>query len=48
MKLFQAFLLSGGTNGRLTRGDALVEIEFFDGDSVDVSSQVRLEPPTLL
>lgn len=36
-KLFQAFLLSGGPNGRLAKGDALVELEFLpktlDGDN---------------
>ncbi|EEC44904.1 predicted protein [Phaeodactylum tricornutum CCAP 1055/1] len=28
VKLFQAFLLSGGSNGRIARGNALVELEF--------------------
>jgi hypothetical protein len=29
-KLFQAFLLSGGQNGRIARGDALVELDFIE------------------
>ena len=31
-KVFQAFLLSGGTGGRLSRGDALIEMDFDLGD----------------
>jgi hypothetical protein len=46
VKLYQAFVLSGGSNARLYRGDELIEMEFFgmeeDGD------RVFLEAPTLL
>ena len=34
-RVFQAFLLSGGTGGRLSRGDALIEIEFDFLDPID-------------
>jgi hypothetical protein len=34
-KVFQAFLLSGGKGGRLSVGDALVEIEFDMGECLD-------------
>jgi hypothetical protein len=47
VKLFQAFLLSGGPNGRLARGDELVELEFV-GDGPDEIDRAYLEPPTLL
>jgi hypothetical protein len=30
-KILHPFLLSGGSSGRLTKGDALVEIEFRRG-----------------
>ena len=33
-KVFQAFLLSGGTGGRLSRGDALIEMEFDLGEEI--------------
>lgn len=45
VKLYQAFLLSGGPNGRLSRGDELIEMEFMgmgDGD------HEFLEAPTSL
>ena len=49
MKFFQAFLLSGGPNGRLARGDELVELEFVEGKySEEVVDHAYLEPPTLL
>ena len=49
MKLFQAFLLSGGPNGRLARGDELVELEFIEGDCANEGvDHEYLEPPTLL
>eukprot|EP00980_Cylindrotheca_fusiformis_P007053 scaffold1481_cov137-Cylindrotheca_fusiformis.AAC.7 len=47
-KLFQAFLLSGGANGKLARGDEVFEMEFADGDSVDQSELRFLEVPTSL
>lgn len=31
MKLLHTFLLSGGSSGRLTKGDELIEIEFRRG-----------------
>lgn len=34
-KVFQAFLLSGGTGGRLSRGDAVIEMEFDLGEIED-------------
>jgi hypothetical protein len=48
VKLFQAFLLSGGANGRLARGDELVEMEFVEGEGVEDFDHDYLEPPTLL
>jgi len=33
-KVFQAFMLSGGTGGRLSRGDALIEMEFDVGEEI--------------
>ena len=29
--MFHTFLLSGGSNGRLTKGDELIEMEFYRG-----------------
>ena len=29
-KFLQAYLLSGGSNGRLARGDAMIEMDFID------------------
>jgi hypothetical protein len=48
VKLFQAFLLSGGFNGRLARGDELVEMEFIEGSGVEEIDIELLEPPTFL
>jgi hypothetical protein len=48
VKLFQAFLLSGGSNGRLARGDALVEMEFIEGSGAEEVDVELLEPPTFL
>jgi PH domain len=47
-KLFQAFLLTGGgRSGRLSRGDALIEMEFFFTSScVGISEEEVLIPPT--
>lgn len=45
MKLYQAFLLSGGANGRLWRGDELVEMEFVGSEDED---HEFLEAPTAL
>ena len=49
-KSFQAFLLSGGPNGRLARGDELFEMEFTEGDREFYSSPDPkcLEAPTSL
>uniref|UniRef100_A0A7S3NZK4 PH domain-containing protein n=1 Tax=Amphora coffeiformis TaxID=265554 RepID=A0A7S3NZK4_9STRA len=33
-KVFQAFMLSGGTGGRLSRGDSLIEMEFDLGEEI--------------
>ena len=48
VKLFQAFLLSGGANGRLARGDELLEMEFMEGDGLEDIDHEFLEPPTRL
>lgn len=48
VKLFQAFLLSGGLNGRLARGDELVEMEFMEGSGAEEVDLELLEPPTFL
>ena len=48
VKLFQAFFLSGGFNGRLARGDELVEMEFIDGSGAEEADLELLEPPTFL
>jgi hypothetical protein len=48
VKLFQAFFLSGGFNGRLARGDELVEMEFIDGSGGEEADLELLEPPTFL
>lgn len=45
VKLYQAFLMSGGPNGRLSRGDELIEMEFFGLDDGD---HEFLEAPTCL
>jgi hypothetical protein len=36
-KLLQPFLLSGGPNGRLTKGDAIVQFEFNEASSLSWS-----------
>jgi hypothetical protein len=48
VKIFQAFLLSGGANGRLARGDEVFEMEFADGDSLENLDPRFLEVPTSL
>ena len=48
VKLFQAFLLSGGANGRLSRGDEMVEMEFVEGEGLEEIDHEFLEPPTKL
>ena len=48
VKLFQAFLLSGGSKGRIVRGDELVEMEFFEGEGTIGVHPENLESPTLL
>jgi hypothetical protein len=48
VKLFQAFLLSGGANGRIARGDELLEMEFMEGDGLEEIDHEFLEPPTVL
>ncbi len=45
VKLYQAFLMSGGPNGRLYRGDELIEMEFLGSDGGD---HEFLEAPTCL
>lgn len=30
VKFLQAYLLSGGSNGRLAKGDAMIELDFID------------------
>ena len=46
VKLYQAFLLSGGANGLLSRGDELIEMEFLGLE--DDRDHEFLEAPTLL
>jgi hypothetical protein len=48
VKFYQAFLLSGGTNGRLARGDELLEMEFLEGEGLEDGSHEFLEAPTVL
>ena len=49
VKSFQAFLLSGGPNGRLARGDELLEMEFTEGDKKSSNHDPKfLELPTSL
>ena len=38
VKLYQAFLLSGGANGRIWRGDELLEMEFMGAEDEDQES----------
>ena len=46
-KLFQAFLISGGPNGRLAKGDELLEMAFL-GDGLENGDHDFLEAPTVL
>ena len=46
VKLYQAFLMSGGVNGRLSRGDELIEMEFLGRE--EVGDHEFLEAPTTL
>ena len=48
IKVFQAFLLSGGVNGRLAKGDEVLEMEFVEGDDLEEIEHEFLEPPTVL
>mmetsp|Transcript_17713 Transcript_17713/g.32760 ORF Transcript_17713/g.32760 Transcript_17713/m.32760 type:complete len:500 (+) Transcript_17713:2-1501(+) len=48
VKLYQAFLLSGGPNGRLVSGDELLLMEFSKGEGVEDVQNESLEPPTAL
>jgi hypothetical protein len=48
VKHFQVFLLSGGQNGRLARGDELLEMEFSGGDALGNLKHDSLEGPTSL
>lgn len=43
-KLYQAFLFSGGTNGRMSSGDELIEMEFLGLD--EGTDHEFLESPT--
>ena len=45
VKLYQAFLLSGGANGRIWRGDELLEMGFMGAEDED---HEFLEAPTAL
>lgn len=48
VKLYQAFLLSGGPYGRLASGDELLLMEFSKGDTVEDVQNEFLELPTSL
>jgi hypothetical protein len=48
VKVFQAFLLSGGVNGRFAKGDELMEIEFMEGDDSEEMEHEVLEHHTVL
>merc|ERR1711862_142844 len=48
VKLYQAFLLSGGQYGRLACGDELLLMEFSAGEGVDDVQNVFFQPPTSL
>jgi hypothetical protein len=48
VKLYQAFLLSGGPNGRLAIGDELLLMEFSKGDDIEDVQNEFLELPTSL
>jgi hypothetical protein len=48
VKLYQAFLLSGGPYGRLARGDELVLMEFSKGEDMEEVQNITLELPTSL
>jgi hypothetical protein len=48
VKLYQGFLLFGGTYGRLASGDELLLMEFSKGDDVEDVENEALEPPTSL
>jgi hypothetical protein len=48
VKLYQAFLLSGGPSGRLASGDELLLMEFAKADGVEDIPNESLEPPTSL
>jgi hypothetical protein len=46
-KLYQAFLMSGGTSGRIVRGNALVAMEFLDADGMTITGEALLEAESL-
>ena len=48
VKLFHAFLVSGGPTGRLARGDELIDMEFVNGDVLPDTDTTFLEIPTAL
>ncbi|CAJ1969604.1 unnamed protein product [Cylindrotheca closterium] len=48
VKLFHAFLVSGGPNGRFARGDELIDMIFVDGDAGPSTDAAFLEVPTAL
>mmetsp|Transcript_1800 Transcript_1800/g.4063 ORF Transcript_1800/g.4063 Transcript_1800/m.4063 type:complete len:976 (-) Transcript_1800:44-2971(-) len=48
VKLFHAFLVSGGPNGRFARGDELIDMEFVNGDVESNADATFLEVPTAL
>lgn len=48
VKLYQAFLLSGGPQGRLACGDELLLMEFSAGEGVEDVQNVFFQPPTSL
>jgi len=48
VKLYQAFLLSGGQYGRLACGDELLLMEFSAGDGTDDAQDTFSQPPTSL
>ncbi|KAL3932089.1 MAG: hypothetical protein SGBAC_011013 [Bacillariaceae sp.] len=48
VKLFHAFLVSGGPNGSFARGDELMDMEFINGDIVPNADTTFLEVPTAL
>ena len=46
VKLYQAFVMSGGSNARLYRGDEIIEMEFWGMD--EAGDHEFLEAPTAL